>query len=94
MTGSKKVNALPPDVIGLQALAHVVGDDELGQRFFALTGMDSAALRQRADEPAVLAAIIEFLGHHEADLIACAAALGLAPDVLAQAGRHLAGDPA
>lgn len=94
MTGSKKVNALPPDIIGLQALAYVAGDDDLAPRFLALTGMDSDTLRARAGDALVLAAVIEFLGNHESDLIACAEALGMAPAALANAGVQLAGEAA
>ena len=78
--------------LALLALAHVAGDEALGPRFLALSGMDADALRARAAEPVVLAAVIDFLCSHEADLIACAEALGVKPARLAAAGAAL--DPA
>jgi hypothetical protein len=90
MLREKSTNAAP-EVLGLQALAHVAGDDELGPRFLALTGMDAADLRARAGESAVLAAVLAFLASHEADLVAAAEILGVKPEALAAAGRALAG---
>jgi hypothetical protein len=78
-------------VLGLQALAHVAGHEELGPRFLALTGLDAADLRARAGESPVLAAVLGFLASHETDLIAVADTLGVKPEALAAAGRALAG---
>jgi hypothetical protein len=91
MLSEKSTNAAP-EVLGLQALAHVAGHDELGPRFLALTGMDSADLRARAGESSVLAAVIEFLASHEADLLAVAAVLGVKPEALIAAGQSLSGN--
>ena len=90
MLREKSTNAAP-EVLGLQALAHVAGHEELGPRFLALTGMDAADLRARAGESPVLAAVIAFLASHEADLVAVAERLGVAPEALAAAGRALGG---
>ena len=84
------VNAAPPVVLGLQALGHVAGDTDLGPRFLALSGLDAAALRASAGNPALLAAVIDFLGAREADLLACAEALDVTPAVLVAAGAALA----
>jgi hypothetical protein len=81
-----------PDVLALMALAHVAGDESLGPRFLALTGMDAGDLRARAGEPDVLAAVLQFLAAHDADLMAAATALGTTPAHLAAAARTLAGD--
>jgi hypothetical protein len=90
---NQRINDVPdPFVIGLQLLGHVVGDPDLGGRFLALTGMDADDLRARAAEPAVLAAVIDFVAAHEADLVAAADSLGLAPQSIIAAGRTLAGD--
>lgn len=80
----------PADVLGLQALAHVMADPEMGPRFLALTGLDPAALRARADEPALLAEVIGFLAAREGDLVAAAHALGVPAPALAAAGETLA----
>ena len=92
MLHDEKVNAAKGDdaaTLALLALAHVAGDEELGPRFLALTGMDAGELRARAGEPAVLAAVIEFLAAREADLVACAEAIGVKPAVLAAAGERM-----
>ncbi len=79
--------AEPPGepVLALMALAHVVADERLRERFLALTGYDAATLRARAGAPDVAAAVISFLNAHEPDLAAAAQALGVAPERLARA---------
>ena len=70
------------DTLLLQALACIIGDDRLRERFLALTGFDGATLRARAAEPDVLEAVAAFLAGHEPDLVAVAAALGVEPGLL------------
>jgi hypothetical protein len=70
------------DALLLLALAHIVGDPTLRERFLALTGLDGASLRARAGEAATLAAVAQFLAGHEPDLLAVARALGVEPDLL------------
>jgi hypothetical protein len=86
-----KITNAAPEVLGLQALAHVAGDETLGPRFLALSGMDAESLKARAGEASVLAAVVAFLADHEADLVAVARQLGVTPETLAAAGRALAG---
>jgi hypothetical protein len=88
----EKITNAAPEVLGLQALAHVAGHEDLGPRFLALSGMDAESLRARAGEAPVLAAVIEFLASHEADLLAVAAALGVKPEALISAGQSLSGN--
>ncbi len=78
-------------LLGLQALAHIAADEELGPRFLALTGLDADGLRAGASDPGLLAAVLEFLAAHEADLVAVAEALEVSPATLAAAARQLAG---
>ncbi|KAB7645622.1 DUF3572 family protein [Polymorphobacter fuscus] len=77
--------------MGLRLLAHVVADDDLGSRFLALTGLSADDLRARADDPGVLAALIEFVAARESDLVAAADALALRPQTIVAAGDALAG---
>ncbi len=70
------------DTLLLRALAHIVADAALRERFLALTGLDPATLRARAGEADVLAAVAAFLAGHEPDLLAVAAALGVEPGAL------------
>ena len=73
-------------VLALQALGWTLGDEARADRLLALTGLEAAELRLRAAEPAVLAAVIQFLASHEPDLVACAAALDVPPAALIAAG--------
>lgn len=87
-------SAFPPEVLALQALAHVAGDADLGPRFLSLSGLDAAALRENAGDPVTLAALIDFLQARESDLVACADAIGATPESLVHAGHALSGGAA
>ena len=76
-------------VLALSALAWTLAEPARASRLLALTGLDPEALRTRAGEPALLAATIGFLAGHEPDLLACAAALEVAPARLIAAQRGL-----
>lgn len=84
-----KPSSSDPTVLALQALAHVAGDDDMGPRFLALTGMDADALRANADKPATLTALLDYLMANEPDLVATADAIGVKPEQLAGAARKL-----
>lgn len=79
-----------PQALGLQALAWTLADDARAQRFLALTGLDPADLRIAADQPATLEAVFGFLEAYQPDLIACAEALGTAPQRLIAARMRIA----
>ena len=81
-----------PAVLALQALAHVAGDDAMGPRFLALTGMDAEALRAHAGNAATLIALLDYLMANEHDLLATAEAIGVKPEALALAARKLGSD--
>lgn len=87
-----RASSADPAVLALQALAHVAGDEAMGPRFLALTGMDVAELRANADQPATLVALLDYLMANEPDLVATAEAIGVKPDQLAGAARALGGD--
>ncbi len=77
------------ELIALRALAWVAGDERLGPRLLALTGLDAATLRARAGTREVLGATLDFLAAHEADLVACAGSIGVAPTAIAAAREAL-----
>ena len=81
-----------PVAVALSALAATLGDDRRAQRFIDLTGIGTDELRRRAGEPTLLAALLRFLEAHEPDLVAVAEQLGLKPEDLVQARRHLEGE--
>lgn len=75
--------------IALHALAWILSDDARAERLLVLTGLDADELRERATEPAVLAATLAFLESHEPDLVACADAIGHPPQALVAARQRL-----
>ncbi len=75
--------------LALQALVFVLGDPPRTDRFLALTGLTPDALRAGVGDRVVMAAVLEFLANHEADLVAAAAALDIPPATLAAAWETL-----
>lgn len=75
--------------VALHALAWTLSDDARAGRLLSLTGLDADELRMRADEPSMLAATLAFLEAHEADLVACADAIGHPPMALVTARQRL-----
>lgn len=67
----------------------MLGDEGRADRLLALTGMGADDLRAGLSDPAVLGAVLEFLGSHEPDLVAAAAALGVEPAELMAARERL-----
>ena len=78
-----------PEILALQALAAALEDQRLADRFISISGITTPELRQRAAEPALLRAFLEFLEAHEPDLIAIADAIGRTPAELVDARRLL-----
>lgn len=75
--------------LGLNALVFVLGEEARASRFLALTGLTPDELRAGLHDRAVMAAVLEFLANHEADLVAAAAALAIAPGQLGAAWEKL-----
>ena len=77
------------ETLALSALAATLTDERRAQRFLDLSGIDTEELRRRADDPALLAAVLRFLEAHEPDLIDVAAAIGVKPEELVTAREEL-----
>lgn len=77
--------------MALAALGWILADEDHADRLLALTGVSPEELRSRLGEGPVLAAILDFVLHHEPDTIACADALGVAPQDLVAAHAALSG---
>ena len=78
----RRTNELTTDqaaAVALQGLAWLAGDSDRLGRFLALTGMGPANLREKADDPATLAAVLDHLLGHEADLLAFCADCAIEP---------------
>jgi hypothetical protein len=84
-----RTNPPDPEALALSALGWTLSDEDRAERLLALTGLTPDDLRRRLGEPSVLAAALGFLEAHEPDLLACAAALGVAPAALVDARRSL-----
>lgn len=86
-----RVPKTSPDAttVALQAVAYIVGDEALLDRFIALSGCDADSLRQRLNDPAFLAAVLDFLLQHEPDLLAFCEAADLSPETVAESRERL-----
>jgi Protein of unknown function (DUF3572) len=73
----------------LAALAATLGCERRAQRFIDLTGIGTDELRDRAADPALLAALLRFLEAHEPDLLAVAEDLGCKPQDLVEARTQI-----
>jgi formaldehyde-activating enzyme involved in methanogenesis len=71
------------------ALAAALSDERRARRFLDLTGIGTDELRDRAADPALLAALVRFLEAHEPDLVAVAEEIGVKPDTLVAARVEL-----
>jgi hypothetical protein len=78
-----------PHALALAALAATLTDERRARRFLDLTGIGTEELRAKADDPALLSALIAFLEGHEPDLIAVSEQVGVDPDSLGRARREL-----
>lgn len=78
-------------MLALAALGWTVSDGDRARRLLDLTGLSPDDLRARAEDPAVLSAVLGFLEAHEPDLIACATAIEANPAQLVSARAMLEG---
>lgn len=67
----------------------MLGDESRADRLLALTGLAPDDLRAGLGDPAVLGAVLDFLGSHEPDLVAAADELGVEPADLMAARERL-----
>jgi hypothetical protein len=78
-----------PMALALLALTATLADQRLADRFLSLSGIDPPELRQRAADPALLVALLQFLEAHEPDLVAVADEIGVKPEALVAARLEL-----
>ncbi len=77
--------------IALQALAHIVSEEDWRQRFLALSGLSAEELRQAAQEPELLAGVLDFVLADEPLLTDFCDAASIPPEQPAQARTYLPG---
>ena len=76
--------------MSLMALAWTLRDQDRADRLLALTGLTPQMLRDGVDDPVVLVAVCDFLAAYEADLVAAASELDIAPERIVAAREALA----
>jgi hypothetical protein len=75
--------------IAIAALSHFATDTRILDRFFALTGLDPAALREVAGTRSFTAGVLDFVLSDERLVIAVAEAQEIPPEAIADARRSL-----
>ena len=71
--------------LALRALVWTLAEPARAMRLLDLTGLTPTDLKARASHPQVLGAVLGFLEANEADLVACAQGLEVAPEALVRA---------
>jgi len=77
--------------VALQALGWLATQDDAFHAFLGASGLGHSDLRDRADDPEMLGAILDFLLSDEALLIAFCTDVGLPPETPMQARAALPG---
>ncbi|RVQ69693.1 DUF3572 family protein [Croceicoccus ponticola] len=90
MTSGKTPDA-DSATVALMALSWILQDQTLAERFLDLTGLLPDDLRAGLDRREIQSAILEFLAGNDADLVAAADGLGLAPERIVAARDNLTG---
>jgi hypothetical protein len=82
-----------PESVAVAALAWIAGNDDMLNRFLALTGIGAEQIRQAAAEPGFLAGVLDFLLAHEPSLMAFCNETETDPEVVSRAREQLMGNP-
>ncbi len=88
--GPAPATAETASTLALSGLAFLAEDPQRLVRFLGLTGIGPADLRQAADAPETLLAVLDHLLGDESLLLVFAASKGIAPESLAPARAALA----
>ena len=80
-----------PLALALAALAATLTDERRARRFLDMTGIGTDELRARADDPALLSAVIRFLENYEPDLLSVSEEIGVEAGALVAARQALDG---
>jgi hypothetical protein len=79
------------ETLALKVLAFLAGEDEALGRFLTLSGIRPQDLRERVDDPLLLAAVLDFLLGDDGLLTSFAEGEGIDPKAVYQARRALPG---
>lgn len=78
-------------LIGLRSLAWLAAEDGLFEAFLAVSGGDAAQVRAQANDPALLASVLDFVLGSDEWVIGCAQAQGIRPEQVMMARAVLGG---
>jgi hypothetical protein len=82
------ITAENAEILGLEALAWLAGEDGALERFLAASGVDQAALRAAAGRPETVLAVLDFLLANEELLLGFCSGGGIDPRMIHHA-RHV-----
>ena len=85
------MNAEKAEVIGIQALGWMIGNDDLSGAFLNMSGLSVDELKTRASDPEFLGFVLDFLLGDETSLIAFCEDNNLPNDSVARARMSLPG---
>ncbi|WP_262695567.1 DUF3572 domain-containing protein [Kordiimonas aquimaris] len=79
------------EILALKAVAFIVQNDELRDRFMTLSGIDESMIKNAVQDRVFLISVLEFFVNFEPDLIAFAENEDIAPESVTGAWRALGG---
>jgi hypothetical protein len=79
------------ETLALKVLGFLAQDDQALERFLTLSGLSLTDLRERADDPLLLAAVLDFLLADDKLLVAFTEDVGMDPRAIHGARRALPG---
>ncbi|MAS08330.1 MAG: hypothetical protein CL534_27065 [Ahrensia sp.] len=82
-----------PEAVAVTALGWIAGNEDMLNRFLALTGIEAGQIRHAAAEPGFLAGVLDFLLAHEPSLMAFCNETETDPDLVQHAREELLGNP-
>ncbi|UXN05301.1 DUF3572 domain-containing protein [Bartonella sp. HY761] len=85
------VNHEQAETIAITALGFLAGDQELLERFMAISGIAGQDIRQAASSPGFLAGVLSFLLNHEPSLLMFCQSSNIQPERVAEAFAALPG---
>ena len=79
------------EILALKAVTFVISNEDMSDRFMALSGMDESAIKTAINDRLFLINILEFLVNYEPDLISFANNEDIEPELVTKAWRVLGG---
>jgi hypothetical protein len=92
MVKQLKMNEDNARQVAIKALQFIAGDEDNLVEFLGVTGLGPGTLRQAAQDPNFLNAVLTFICDDEKRLLNCASAIGSKPDAVFSAYEVLVGN--